>query len=420
MAVRTARKRSGVLAIRGLMFYGALLAIPFGLYGVVAQHAVGAGVAMFFGLVCLALWWVLRPRFASAPARRLAVVCALLTMAVAAAAVIGVVEFFRSPASGASATSRMPAIIAAAIAIVLLAVRIFAGHRLRAVAALDATMAPGAVQPETVGAPAGGASAAGAPQSGGSGAGVDSFGRKIERLPENEISELQQRWRDGQYQSTQCLTVQPDGTLVLRPQRMRVRGWHLGSIGVLPFALLAVARVFLTSGWVGLLVVAASVAAILLALLGLYEMKIRHGAAVLTATEVIIPTWYGRRRSVPRSAVTRVVLVRQRVPRQATAAPQLLLLGGDGTFLLRLATASIPREDVLAFAAALQVFVEVKKERVDPRQLKQEYPGSVPWVVSNPAAAGLLIALIIVIIVVAVVVGLAATGVIQGSSGQPG
>jgi hypothetical protein len=236
----------------------------------------------------------------------------------------------------------------------------------------------------------------------------------------NEISELQQRWRSGEYQSTACLTVQPDGTLVLRPQRIRVKGWHRGTVSALPFALIAIARTFLTTGWVGLLVVAACVAVILLALLGLYEMRIRRGAAMLTATEVIIPAWYGRRRSAPRHSVVRVALVQQRVPRQATTSSRLLLVGSDGACLLQLATASIPREDVMAFAAALLVPVDVRQEPMDPQQLHQEYPGSVPRAVLHPAAVGLLIALVIVIIVVGVVVGLAAAGVIQGSSGQPG
>jgi hypothetical protein len=237
---------------------------------------------------------------------------------------------------------------------------------------------------------------------------------------EEEISGLQQRWRRGEYQSTQCLTVQPDGTLVLRPRRIQVNGWHRGTVGALPFALIAVARTFLTTGWAGLLVVAACVAVILLALLGLYEMRVRRGAAMLTAADVIIPAWYGRRRSVRRNTVARVALVQQRVPRQATASPQLLLVGSDGACLLRLATASIPREDVMAFAAALLVPVDVRQEPVDPQQLQQEYPGSVPRMVLHPAAVGLLIALVIAIIVVGVVVGLAAAGVIQGSSGQPG
>jgi hypothetical protein len=64
MAVRTAQKRSGDPVIRGVMFFVALLPIPFGLYGVIAQHAIGAGIAVLCGLGCLALWWVRRPRFA--------------------------------------------------------------------------------------------------------------------------------------------------------------------------------------------------------------------------------------------------------------------------------------------------------------------------------------------------------------------
>jgi hypothetical protein len=43
-------------------------------------------------------------------------------------------------------------------------------------------------------------------------------------IPENEISDFQYRWRSGEYRSTPCLTVQPDGTLVLRPERPRGPG----------------------------------------------------------------------------------------------------------------------------------------------------------------------------------------------------
>jgi hypothetical protein len=239
-------------------------------------------------------------------------------------------------------------------------------------------------------------------------------------VPEAEISDLQQRWRSGEYQSTPCLSVQPDGTVILRPQRLRVKGWHRGTAGALPFALILIARTFLTTGWLGLLAVAAGVAVFLLALLGLYELKVRHGAATLTAAEVIIPNWYGRRRAVPRDQVARVVLARQRAARQAVDAWRLLLIGSDGRCLLQLATVTIPREDLRAFASALLVPVDVGQDPLDPRQLNQEYPGSVPWIAVHPAAGGLLIALVIVIVVVAVVVGLAAAGVIAGSPAQPG
>lgn len=405
MAVRTGQKRPGTLMTRGLMFFGALMAIPFGLYGVIAQHAVGAGIAAFLGLLCLALWWVLRPRFSGRRVRRLAAACSLLTMAVAAAAVVGFVEFLASPSYGASVSTLRPAIIAGAVAVTLLLVRLLAGHRLRVLVAAEAAAAPAATQPGAAGTSA-------VPET--------EWAEQARRAAENQISELQQRWRSGQYQSTPCLTVQPDGTLVLRPRRLRAGGWRRGTVGALPFALVALARTFVTAGWVGLLVVAASVALILLALLGLYERRIRHGAAVLTETEVIIPTWYGRRRSVPRSAVVRVALVQQQVPRQATATPRLLFVGGDGNCLLRLATTTIPLEDVLAFAAALLVPVDVPPQRMELYQLAQQYPGSVSGLTRHPAAYGLLIAVIIVIIVVGVVVGLAVAGVISGSSGQPG
>jgi hypothetical protein len=236
-------------------------------------------------------------------------------------------------------------------------------------------------------------------------------------IPQNEISDFQYRRHSGEYRSTPCLTVQPDGTLVLRPERLRARGWRRGTAGALPFALIMIARTFVSTGWVGLLAVAASVALILLALLGLYERRIRHGAAILTATKVIIPTWYGRPRAVPRRMVARMALVQQRAARQAAGTSQLLLIGGGGNCLLRLVTGGIPRQDVMAFAAALQVPVDVRQERLDPQQLSQDYPGSAPWGARHPAAAGLLIALVIIVIVVGVVVGLAAAGVIHASSG---
>jgi len=216
-------------------------------------------------------------------------------------------------------------------------------------------------------------------------------------------------------QSTPCLAVQPDGTVVLRPSRLRVRGWHFGSVGILPFALVGILRAFLTAGWIGLLAVAAGVAMILLVLLGL----LRRGAARLTSTEVIIPTWYGRRRAVPREQLARAVLVQARLGSRSPAVPLLLLIGGAGSCLLHLSGAGIPAPDVKAFAAALRVPVDEPRQEMGPEELRQDYPGAVSWWWSHQVLLAFLIAGVIVMIVVAVVVGLAAAGVIQGSSAPP-
>jgi len=385
------------------MFLVALLAIPAGLYGIIAQHAAAAAVAVAAGLACLGIWWVTRRRFASARARRLSAMCSLLTIAVATGAVIAVVLFLASPSYGVSVSTLMPAITAGAVTVALLTARLVAGHRLKVLAAPEIAAARAARRPAMAGtgplSPLAGQSS----------------------LSSGPIADLQQRWRSGQYQSTPSLTVQPDGTLVLRPRRVRgqVRGWHRGSAAILPFALIMIARTFLTTGWTGLVIVAAGVALILLALLSLYELRVRHGAAILTASDLIVPTWYGRRRAVSRARVARAALVRARQSR-GPATPLLLAAGGDGNCLLRLSTAAIPADDALAFAAALMVPVDVREDRMELEELTHEYPGSVPWWWMHPAVLGLLIALVIVLVVVGVVVGLAASGVIQSSSGQPG
>jgi hypothetical protein len=401
--LETAPQREERSVLRGVMFFVALFAIPGGLYGVIAQHAVGAAVAVVGGLVCLGIWWLTRRRYASAQARRLGVLCCLLTITVAAAAVLAAVLFLASPSYGVSVSTLMPAIIAGVATVALLTARLAAGHRLKVLAAPEIAAARAARRPVMTG--------AGAPPQPPGWSGLSS----------GPIADLQQRWRSGQYQSTPTLTVQPDGTLVLRPRRVRgqVRGWHRGSAAALPFALILIARTFLTTGWIGLVIVAAGVAAVLLVLLSLYELRVRHGAAILTARDLIVPTWYGRRRGVSRGQVASAALVRARQSR-GPATPMLLAVGGNGHCLLRLSTTSIPDDDVLAFAAALMVPVDVRADRMELEELTQRYPGSVPWWWMHPAVLGLLIALVIVLIVVGVVVGLAVGGVIQSSSGQPG
>ncbi len=398
MAIETAPEREQRTALRGVMFFVALIAIPAGLYGVIGQHAVGAAVAVLAGLGCLLVWWLTRRRFAGVQARRLSLLCSLLTITVAAGAVLGVVLFLASPSYGVSIATLMPAIIALAVTLAVLAARLVAGHRLKAVAASEIA-------------------AARAKQLAVTRTGPQMPGLQTDTRSIAEIADLRQRLQSGQYQSTPCLTVQPDGTLVLRPQRVRVRGWHRGSAAALPFAMILIAREFMTTGWTGLIAVAVSVAVILLIILSLYELRVRHGAAILTDTKLVIPTWYGRRRTVPRRLVARVALLQARQPR-GSAVPLMLAIGSDGGCLLRLSGGSIPWEDVLTFAAGLQVPVDVRKEQQELGQLSQDYPGSVPWAWQHPAALGLLIALVIVLIVVGVVVGLAVAGVIQPSSGS--
>jgi len=420
MVIEPTPQREERLALRGLMFFIALFAIPLGLYGVIAQHAAGAAVAVLAGLGCLIVWWLAGRRFAGAQARRMSVLCRLMSIAVAAGAVLAMVLFLASPAYGASAATLMPAIIAAGVTMALLAARLFAGHRLKVLAAPEiaaaraargAAMAGQWTAPQMPGAQPD-------PRSAAARGGLRQMVGIKQDTSSVAIASLQQQWQAGQYQSTASLTVQSDGTLVLRPQRLRVKGWHRGSAAGLPFALILLARAFLTTGWIGLLAVAAGVAFIILVILSLYELRVRHGAAILTPTRLIVPTWYGRRRAVPRRLVARAALVQAQQRAQAT--PLLLAIGGSGNCLLRLNGTSIPWEDMQAFAAALQVPVDAPGGRLDLDQLSQQYPGSVPWAWMHPAVLAILIALVIVLLVVGAVVGLAVGGVIQPSSGQPG
>jgi hypothetical protein len=213
--------------------------------------------------------------------------------------------------------------------------------------------------------------------------------------------------------------VQPDGTVVLRPERLRLRIWQRGTV-LLPFALIPIARTFVQSGWTGLLLMAVAVSLFLLVLLGLWELRIRRGAASLTASDVIIASWYGRRRAVSRSSVARAALVHAVLgsSAQASAMPLLLLLDSEGRCLLRLHAVGISEPDLKAFAAALGVPVDMPSRDLDAAELHAGYPGSVSWWLSHQVVFGLLTALVIVVIVILAVIGLAAAGVIKSSSGS--
>lgn len=175
------------------------------------------------------------------------------------------------------------------------------------------------------------------------------------------MSGLQEMWRRGGYQPTPSLALQPDGSLVLR--------------------------------------------------------RYRRAAATLSAAEVVVPTWYGRRRAVSRAAVARVVLVRAVLgsSAQATPEPLLLVLDSQGRSLLRLRAVGIPEADLKAFAAALGVPVDVTSKEMGAAELSAGYPGSVSWRESHQTLFVLLVALVIVVIVIVGVIALGAAGVIKPS-----
>jgi len=135
---KTGPQRAADRLVRGVMLFAGLITVPGGLYGVIAQHAVAAGFVVVIGLATLGAWWLMRPRYASARTRRLGAQCSLLTLAIVAAALAGLVLFLASAAYGVSVATLMPALIAWTAALAALVVRVLAGRRLKRLAAAEA------------------------------------------------------------------------------------------------------------------------------------------------------------------------------------------------------------------------------------------------------------------------------------------
>lgn len=228
-----------------------------------------------------------------------------------------------------------------------------------------------------------------------------------------EIAELQDSWRRGEYQPGPSLAVQPDGTMTLRPSGQLVKVRKQGLAGLAVFALILVLRT-ISSGLTGIIVVAASVAALILALLGIYRFRLRHGAASLTAGQVMAPSWSGRRRAVARGMIQRAVLVSAELgSARSHVVPLVLLIGDGGRCLLHVSGTGIAPRDLKAFAAALQVPVGTRAQLLGPDELRGEYPGSVSWYWSHQVLVALLGSLLMILIVIGVVITLAVTGVLS-------
>jgi hypothetical protein len=128
---RTAPRRPGGRSGRWSAYLLAALVLPVGLYGVIGQHIPGGAVLAAIGLACLAVWWVMRPRYTAAQAQRIGTLASLLTIAFTAAAELALVLILGSPASGVPTASARGAAIAGEAAIVLLVLRLLASYWLR-------------------------------------------------------------------------------------------------------------------------------------------------------------------------------------------------------------------------------------------------------------------------------------------------
>lgn len=402
---------------RAALFSVAVLATSFSLNGVIAGHAAAAGIGVAVGLLFLAGWWMMRPRYASARARRLGTLCSLLTIAVTTAAVLSLALFLDSPADGifaspavaATPATLRPTIIVAAAGVLLLAARVLASRRLRKLAVAVPSGPAGQRAPD----PAVAQPDAARPGSN-AGPGRPEPGAHVEA---DEISSWQERWRSGDFQPTPSLARRPDGTLVLRPALHHGRAKsRRAAAGVGIPALIVVAGSELTRvGVTGVIIAVIFLAGLLGPIFGLYWLRHRVGIARLTPAAVITPTWYGRRRGLARSRIQRAVLA-EPAPALGTGSGQaagkpdqlwLLLLAPDGRCLRRVRTISlsVPASDTRAFAAALQVPVQVAGQQpMALAELSRDYPGSVSWIAFHPKLV-VLRAILVLVAVLAIPAG---------------
>jgi hypothetical protein len=153
---------------------------------------------------------------------------------------------------------------------------------------------------------------------------------------DRELHQIEERWRRGEYQPGPSLTVEPDGTLVLRADPGMMR---------------------------------------------------------LTPTDVVFVPPRGRPDGIPRSDIDRVVVVSVELGSlRAQPARLMLFIDRRGRCLRHRFVSGVPRPDQLLFAAALGVRAEIRDESVGPDELRAQYPGSLPAIYQYQVAIGLVAA----------------------------
>jgi hypothetical protein len=217
--------------------------------------------------------------------------------------------------------------------------------------------------------------------------------------PETMIPDLQAKWLRGEYQSTRCLIVQPDGTVKLRPRvfvSMRSTSGRLMPIFTAGAAAQNAAVIHNdgrgSAAWDLVLAIV-----FCLAVFGVGALIARNGVAILTPTSLIFPTWYGRRRTVPRYMVARAVMLR--VSSDFYSIPWTLLYSIDGYLVRSIRTYKIPKEDMLAFVAALGASLQTRPYPITPQEAQSEYPGALPLLSRSPFLRALLILIPLAVIV---------------------
>ena len=196
-----------------------------------------------------------------------------------------------------------------------------------------------------------------------------------------------------------------DGALTIHPDIKRLP--KQGSLAALPFALIGAIRLLLL-GWVGVAILASVIGVAAGLAFLIRRHRAFHSYARLTPSTLTVKPWYRHPRSVPREAVSKVVLATADLVSSEPSTPLMLFLDGRGRCLLSLNCLGIPPPDASAFAQAVGAPVSSRPESMSPKQLRKEYPGSVSAYYAHQLAWGMGMGIAISALVIVGVVGWAA------------
>lgn len=220
---------------------------------------------------------------------------------------------------------------------------------------------------------------------------------ELDVVPADKLQELR---RAKVCQSARCLTARPDGSVILRPLWALIQ-WNGMDPGIASVIMMSVMTLICLAILPGTVI-------IWVPLLCMFTVRRMRGAAILTGGDLIIRTWYGRRRALPRSQIARAGVLqaaqRNRNFGDGKPYPVLLVAGRDGTFLRRLFAVGMSYSDTLTLAAALMVPVATAPDPLRLTEMARRFPGSVPWWLSR--VAGTILVLLIFAASVAVTVAI--------------
>lgn len=196
-----------------------------------------------------------------------------------------------------------------------------------------------------------------------------------------------------------------DGSLTIHPDPRRLP--KAGSLAALPFAVVGAIRLLLL-GWVGVVILVATVGLALGLAFLIRRQRAFHSYARLTPSTLTVKPWYRRPRSLPREAVSQVVLATTKLGFSEPEQLFMLFLDGDARCLLSLNCLGIPLPDARAFAHALGVPVSTRPDPIGAKELRRQYPGSIAAFYAHQVAFGLGLGAAIVALVIGGFVGWAA------------